>query len=200
MGRVVSRDELGLLAEEARAGGSKIVFTNGCFDILHRGHTQYLEEARALGDLLVVGVNTDRSVRALKGDTRPVVPEDDRAHVLAALAAVDLVCLFDEDTPYELISVVLPDVLVKGAGYTRETIVGADIVEGRGGEVVAVRELEGRSTRSIIARVLAACLPGERVSALARRVPPGHSRARLSVAARLLRVDTRGTVRLSLLS
>ncbi len=130
------------------------MFTNGCFDIIHRGHTQYLSEARALGDMLVVGVNTDRSVRALKGATRPIVPEDDRAHVLAALSSVDLVCLFDEDTPLELISAVVPDVLVKGAGYERDTIVGADLVEEHGGKVVAVEELKGRSTRGIIARIL----------------------------------------------
>jgi D-beta-D-heptose 7-phosphate kinase/D-beta-D-heptose 1-phosphate adenosyltransferase len=130
------------------------VFTNGCFDIIHRGHTQYLAEARALGDILVVGVNTDRSVRVLKGETRPIVPEDDRAHVLAALEAVDLVCLFDEDTPLELISAIVPDILVKGAGYERDTIVGADLVEEHGGKVVAIEELRGRSTRGIIAEIL----------------------------------------------
>lgn len=154
MGRVVSREELVEAAEKARAEGRVVVFTNGCFDIVHRGHTQYLAEAKALGDILVVGVNTDRSVRALKGSSRPVVPEDDRAHVLAALASVDLVCLFDEDTPLELIEAVVPDILVKGAGYERDTIVGADFVEERGGRVVAVEELEGRSTRGIIARIL----------------------------------------------
>jgi D-beta-D-heptose 7-phosphate kinase/D-beta-D-heptose 1-phosphate adenosyltransferase len=154
LGRVVSREELVEAAEKARADGLAVVFTNGCFDIIHRGHTEYLEQAKALGDVLVVGVNTDRSVRALKGNSRPVVPEDDRAHVLAALASVDLVCLFDEDTPLELIEAVAPDVLVKGAGYERDTIVGADFVEGRGGRVVAVEELEGRSTRGIIARIL----------------------------------------------
>ena len=154
MGRVVERDELVKKVAAAQKAGRVVVFTNGCFDIIHRGHTSYLAEARALGDMLVVGVNTDRSVRALKGETRPVVPEDDRAHVVAALEAVDLVCLFDEDTPLELISAIVPDVLVKGAGYERDTIVGADVVEERGGKVVAVEELEGRSTRSIIARIL----------------------------------------------
>jgi D-beta-D-heptose 7-phosphate kinase/D-beta-D-heptose 1-phosphate adenosyltransferase len=154
VGSVVSREDLVRAAEKARSEGRVVVFTNGCFDIIHRGHTQYLSEAKALGDVLVVGVNTDRSVRALKGSSRPVVPEDDRAHVLAALASVDLVCLFDEDTPLELIEAVAPDVLVKGAGYERDTIVGADVVEERGGRVVAIEELEGRSTRSIIARIL----------------------------------------------
>lgn len=156
MGRVLERDELAHAVAEARSKGLVVVFTNGCFDILHRGHTQYLAAAKALGDILVVGVNTDRSVRALKGDARPVVPEDDRAQVLAALAAVDFVTLFDEDTPLELITTIAPDVLVKGAGYERDTIVGADFVEERGGRVVAMEELEGRSTRNIIARILEA--------------------------------------------
>ncbi len=154
MGRVVSREDLVRASAAARAEGRVVVFTNGCFDIIHRGHTQYLAEARALGDILVVGVNTDRSVRVLKGETRPIVPEDDRAHVLAALEAVDLVCLFDEDTPLELISAIVPDILVKGAGYERDTIVGADLVEEHGGKVVAIEELRGRSTRGIIARIL----------------------------------------------
>jgi len=159
VGRVVSRAELAEAVAAARAAGRVVVFTNGCFDIIHRGHTQYLAEAGALGDVLVVGVNTDRSVRALKGDTRPVVPEDDRAHVVAALGVVDLVCLFDEDTPLELIAAAVPDILVKGAGYERDTIVGADLVEEHGGRVVAIKELEGRSTRGIIARILEADRP-----------------------------------------
>ena len=154
MGRVVSREDLVKASAGARAEGRVVVFTNGCFDIIHRGHTQYLAEAKALGDVLVVGVNTDRSVRALKGDTRPIVPEDDRAHVVAALSSVDLVCLFDEDTPLELITAIVPDVLAKGAGYERDTIVGADFVEGHGGRVAAIEELRGRSTRGIIARIL----------------------------------------------
>jgi rfaE bifunctional protein nucleotidyltransferase chain/domain len=153
LGKVVGREDLVKEVNEARSGGRVIVFTNGCFDILHRGHTQYLAEAKALGDVLVVGVNTDRSVRSLKGESRPIVPEDDRAHVLAALASVDLVTLFDEDTPLELITAVAPDVLVKGAGYGRDTIVGADFVEEHGGRVVVIEELEGRSTRGIIARI-----------------------------------------------
>lgn len=154
MGRVVGRDELAAACEEHREAGRVVVFTNGCFDILHRGHTRYLSEARALGDVLVVGVNTDASVRRLKGDGRPIVPEADRAHVLAALESVSLVCLFDEPTPYELVSAVMPDVIVKGGDYTTDTIVGADIVEERGGRVVVLPTLEGRSTRSIIERIL----------------------------------------------
>jgi D-beta-D-heptose 7-phosphate kinase / D-beta-D-heptose 1-phosphate adenosyltransferase len=153
VGKVLSRRELVEACEAERAEGRSIVFTNGCFDILHRGHAYYLEKARALGDRLVVGVNSDRSVRELKGASRPVVPEDDRAHLLAALASVDYVCIFDEATPYELIAAVRPNVLVKGAGYTRDNIVGADIVEACGGRVVAIEELPGRSTRSIIERM-----------------------------------------------
>ncbi len=154
MGSVVSREDLVRASAVARAEGRVVVFTNGCFDIIHRGHTQYLAEARALGDILVVGVNTDRSVRVLKGESRPIVPEDDRAHVVAALSSVDLVCLFDEDTPLDLITAVVPDILAKGAGYERDTIVGADFVEEHGGKVVAIEELEGRSTRGMIARIL----------------------------------------------
>jgi rfaE bifunctional protein nucleotidyltransferase chain/domain len=154
VGRVVTRDELACACERARQEGKTVVFTNGCFDIIHRGHVYYLERARSLGDLLVVGVNTDQSVRGLKGPERPFVPEDDRAAVVAALASVDLVCLFDEPTPHQLVAACLPDVLVKGAGYTRDTIVGADLVEDRGGRVVAVEALEGRSSRSIIAKIL----------------------------------------------
>ncbi len=153
MGEVMAREALAEVLAALRAGGKTIVFTNGCFDILHRGHVHYLEKARALGDVLVVGVNTDRSVRRLKGQGRPATGEDDRAHVVAALAAVDFVCLFDEPTPLELVGELLPDVIVKGAGYTEDTIVGADIVRGRGGRVVAIAPLEGRSTSALIERI-----------------------------------------------
>lgn len=153
MGEVLPREALAERLAGLRDGGKIIVFTNGCFDILHRGHVHYLERAHALGDVLVVGVNTDRSVRRLKGPGRPVTSEDDRAHVIAALRVVDYVCLFDEATPYELIGELLPDVLVKGAGYTEETIVGADLVRARGGRVVAIEPLEGRSTSVIVERI-----------------------------------------------
>lgn len=153
MGSVVSREDLAALCESARQAGRTIVFSNGCFDILHHGHVDYLARAKALGDILVVGVNTDDSVRRLKGPTRPVVAEDDRAAVVAALEVVDYICLFPEDTPYELITCIVPHVLVKGAGYSRDTIVGADVVEDAGGRVVAMEALEGHSTRGIIARI-----------------------------------------------
>ena len=133
-----------------------VVFTNGVFDLLHPGHVELLERARAEGGALVVGVNADVSVRRLgKGAERPIVPESARARVLAALAAVDCVVLFDEDTPLELIRALAPDVLVKGADYTRDRIVGADLVEARGGKVVRVPVVAGFSTSSIIERLRA---------------------------------------------
>ena len=133
-----------------------LVFTNGVFDLLHPGHVALLETARALGDALVVGLNTDASVRRLgKGSDRPVNGEDARSRVLAALAAVDVVTLFDEDTPQELIVALEPDVLVKGADYPRERIVGADFVESRGGRVVRVPILPGQSTTQLLERVRA---------------------------------------------
>jgi len=134
----------------------KVVFTNGVFDLLHPGHVELLERSRAEGDLLVVGVNTDASVRRLgKGSDRPIVPEGARTRVLAGLAAVDCVVLFDEDTPLDLITALTPDVLVKGADYTVERIVGADVVQARGGRVVRIPIVAGFSTTSIIERLRA---------------------------------------------
>ena len=145
-------DRPALVARYARPRDERVVFTNGVFDLLHRGHVDYLFAARALGDRLVVGVNTDASVRRLKGEGRPVVAEQDRAFVLAGLACVDAVTLFDEDTPRDLIAALLPDVLVKGGDYTRDTVVGADEVEAAGGTVALIPLVPGRSTTSIIAR------------------------------------------------
>ena len=137
-----------------RAAGKTIVFTNGVFDLLHPGHVEILEAARQLGDALVVGVNSDDSARRLgKGPGRPVQPAEARARVLAGLAAVDRVVLFDEDTPLALIESLAPDVLVKGGDYTRETIVGADFVESRGGAVYAIPLLPGQSTTAIVERL-----------------------------------------------
>jgi len=131
-----------------------LVFTNGCFDLLHRGHVGYLQAARALGDALVVGLNTDASVRRLgKGDARPVVGEDDRAVVLGALECVDAVCLFDEDTPRDLIAELLPDVLVKGGDYDLEDVVGREEVVAAGGQVILVPFLEGYSTTDLLTRI-----------------------------------------------
>jgi rfaE bifunctional protein nucleotidyltransferase chain/domain len=128
----------------------KIVFTNGCFDILHRGHIEYLSQARDLGQVLVIGINSDASVRRIKGEGRPVQDETSRALVLASLRFVDAVILFDEDTPQDLIELVQPEVLVKGGDYTEETIVGAEFVKARGGEVVTIPLVEGYSTSSIL--------------------------------------------------
>lgn len=132
----------------------KIVFTNGCFDILHKGHVDYLSAARSLGDVLVVGVNTDASVkRQGKSPERPINNEQTRAFILASLQVVDVVILFDEDTPYELIKAVKPDVLVKGSDYKPESIVGADIVKAHGGEVITIELTQGFSTTSLIDKI-----------------------------------------------
>jgi rfaE bifunctional protein nucleotidyltransferase chain/domain len=131
----------------------RVVFTNGCFDILHPGHVDYLEEARALGDALIVGLNTDASVGRLKGSGRPLVRETDRARVLGALGCVDAVTLFDEDTPLELISSLLPDVLVKGGDYELDQIVGRDLVEKSGGTVTVIPFVSGYSTTELLDRI-----------------------------------------------
>jgi rfaE bifunctional protein nucleotidyltransferase chain/domain len=137
-----------------KAQGKKVVFTNGCFDLLHPGHVAYLEAARSLGDALVVGVNTDASARRLeKGPGRPVNPEGDRARVLAALACVDQVVLFEEDTPLALITALQPDILVKGGDYALEEIVGREEVEARGGRVLALPFVPGYSTTELIKRI-----------------------------------------------
>jgi D-beta-D-heptose 7-phosphate kinase/D-beta-D-heptose 1-phosphate adenosyltransferase len=140
---------------KAQTAGYRIVFTNGCFDILHRGHIRYLEQARALGDLLVVAVNSDASVRALKGRSRPVVTAAQRAEVLAAMAAVDFVVIFDELDPVRVIRAVRPNVLVKGGDWSVDQIVGADFVRSTGGAVHSLPYLEGESTSGLIARIRA---------------------------------------------
>src|SRR2546428_2655972 len=136
-----------------RAAGKTIVFTNGVFDLLHPGHVRYLQQARALGDALIVGVNSDRSVRAIKGPSRPIVTEDERAEVLAALACVDAVVVFDGDTPHDLIAALQPDVLVKGDDWAADAIVGRDIVEARGGKVIRMPIERGYGTSAIIDRI-----------------------------------------------
>ncbi len=131
----------------------RVVFTNGVFDLLHPGHVRYLQHARSLGDALIVGVNSDRSVRANKGPTRPITPEAERAEILAALACVDAVAIFDAETPAEIIKRIQPDVLVKGADWAADAIVGRDTVEARGGKVVRVHIEQGWSTSSIIEKI-----------------------------------------------
>jgi len=141
------------LARRIQAGRGTVVFTNGVFDLLHPGHVQYLEEARALGSALVVAVNSDRSVRAIKGAGRPVNPQGERAEVLLALGCVDAAVIFDEDTPREIIHVIQPDILVKGADWAADDIIGRDVVEARGGRVVRLPLTPGVSTTELIRRV-----------------------------------------------
>jgi D-beta-D-heptose 7-phosphate kinase/D-beta-D-heptose 1-phosphate adenosyltransferase len=139
--------------ERLRAEGRRVAFTNGVFDLLHPGHVRYLRHARGLADRLIVGVNSDRSVRANKGAARPITPEAERAEILAALWCVDAVVVFDEDTPHAIITALQPDVLVKGADWAEDAIVGRDIVEARGGRVVRVEVEAGYSTTSILERI-----------------------------------------------
>ncbi|GJQ20107.1 MAG: hypothetical protein HBSIN02_04620 [Bacteroidia bacterium] len=153
MGRIVTLDELLDIRRRLREKGRRVVFTNGCFDILHRGHVEYLQKAKDLGDVLIVGLNSDASVQKLKGPGRPVVDETDRAHVVAALEAVDYVCLFEEDTPRQLIERLVPDVLVKGADWAISDVVGKDVVEAAGGTVRTIEFLPNRSTTRLIEKI-----------------------------------------------
>jgi len=159
--KVLTRESLAAALETRRARGERIVFTNGCFDILHVGHVRYLAQARALGDLLVVGLNSDESVRVLKGPQRPLIPEDERAEMLAHLESVDYVCLFDESRPDNLIDAVRPHIHAKGGDYRVEDLPEAAVVRRHGGEVVILPLVEGRSTTNVIARVLEAYGPSE---------------------------------------
>ena len=152
MGKIVSQEELVQLAAREKRAGRRVVFTNGCFDLLHPGHVKLLAGARAVCDRLVVGLNGDASVTRLKGPDRPVQQVMARAEVLAALEAVDLVVVFDEDTPEKLIKQVKPTVLVKGADYKREDVVGREIVEALGGEVVLIELVPGHSTSAMVER------------------------------------------------
>ena len=150
----LTREQASEYAASERSRGRVIVFTNGVFDILHPGHTRYLRDARALGDLLIVGINSDRSARALgKAPDRPINSEAERAEVLSALAAVDAVVVFHEETPHDIITLIQPDILVKGADWGENAIVGRDVVEARGGKVVRIALAEGYSTTEIIKRI-----------------------------------------------
>ena len=151
--RVLSRDRAVALVAELRDANKTVVFTNGVFDLLHPGHVRYLEVARSLGDALIVGLNADASVRRNKGPARPITPEQERAEVLAALSSVDAVVIFAEDTPGEIVKALQPDILVKGADWPADRIVGRDTVEARGGRVVLVPVEHGHSTTSIVERV-----------------------------------------------
>ena len=155
-GKILAARRLARRLRPARRRGLRVVFTNGCFDLLHAGHVALLQKARGLGDLLVVGVNADRSVRRLKGPGRPIVPLAERLEVLAALRAVDYVVPFSADTPARLIAMLRPEVLVKGGDYSPETIVGADVVEAAGGRVVTIPMIAGYSTSALVERCRAA--------------------------------------------
>lgn len=154
--KIRGRESLARILEEERRRGKKVVFTNGCFDLLHVGHVKYLQRARQLGDLLVLGLNSDASVQRLKGPRRPLIGEEERGHILAALHCIDYVVLFDEDTPLELIGSLRPHILVKGGDYTPEGVVGKELVESWGGRVELIQFVDGKSTTSIIDKVLQA--------------------------------------------
>jgi rfaE bifunctional protein nucleotidyltransferase chain/domain len=151
--KIINKEKLTPLLTYWRLKNHRIVFTNGCFDILHRGHIEYLAKAASLGDVLVIGLNTDQSVKNIKGPKRPVQDEKSRALVLASLTFVTAVVFFNEDTPYNLIEQIKPDVLVKGADYQKKDIVGADVVESNGGEIITVNLTEGYSTSSVINKI-----------------------------------------------
>jgi rfaE bifunctional protein nucleotidyltransferase chain/domain len=154
MGKILTWEALKKEVECHHAEGKKVAFTNGCFDILHAGHVQYLREARKAGDLLILGLNSDASVRAIKGEKRPLVPQGERAEVVASLSAVDYVTLFDETTPLALIEYLRPDLLVKGGDWKEESVVGRDAVRSWGGRVIIVPMTEGVSTTNIVEKIL----------------------------------------------
>jgi rfaE bifunctional protein nucleotidyltransferase chain/domain len=151
--KVKTLDELVPLVRDARRRGKRVVFTNGCFDLLHRGHVRYLDQARHLGDLLIVAINSDASVRALKGADRPVMSHEERAEIVAALAVVDYVVIFEELDPERVIGAVEPDVLVKGGDWPVDQVVGRQIVEGRGGRVTTLPYVEGASSSALLHRI-----------------------------------------------
>jgi D-beta-D-heptose 7-phosphate kinase/D-beta-D-heptose 1-phosphate adenosyltransferase len=152
--KIKKREDLRRIVEDLKTKRKRIVFTNGCFDLLHIGHIRYLEKAKTLGDVLVVGVNSDRSVRNLKGPHRPILPEEERAEILSGLESVNYITVFDEPTPLELILSLQPHILVKGGDWTKETTVGKEVVERLGGEVVILPFIEGSSTSNLIETIL----------------------------------------------
>jgi D-glycero-beta-D-manno-heptose 1-phosphate adenylyltransferase len=154
MEKIVDSDSLKDRLNDLRRSGTRVAFTNGCFDILHAGHVRYLSEARSYGDILVVGLNSDKSVKLIKGEKRPIIPELQRAEVLAGLWCVDYVTLFHESNPLKLIEKLKPDILVKGADWAEDQIIGADIVNATGGKVIRIRMVSGVSTSEIIRKIL----------------------------------------------
>jgi rfaE bifunctional protein nucleotidyltransferase chain/domain len=152
--KIIAHPQINGLIADLKAAGEKIVFTNGCFDLIHVGHVRYLREAKNLGDRLFIGLNSDQSIRRIKDPARPLIPEEQRAEVLAALECVDYIVLFDEDDPYNLIKEVQPDVLVKGADWSMDKIIGADLVSSYGGEVQRIQWVPSISTSEIINRII----------------------------------------------
>ncbi|MBI2609339.1 MAG: D-glycero-beta-D-manno-heptose 1-phosphate adenylyltransferase [Deltaproteobacteria bacterium] len=159
MSKIVEREKLKKIRRTLKG---TVVFTNGCFDILHVGHIQYLKQARKLGSYLVVALNTDKSVRKIKGKNRPIVPQNERAEVLAALECVDFVTFFDEDTPLKTLKLLQPHIIVKGGDWAKENIVGKDVVEKYGGQAISLNFVEGKSTSHIIDKILKTSIPSSR--------------------------------------
>ena len=153
-GKLKNLDELVTIAAQTRQKGKSVVFTNGCFDILHRGHVHVLRQAKATGDVLIVALNSDRSVRQLKGEKRPVLSETDRIELIGAMEMVDYLIVFDDLEPYKLIAAIKPDVLAKGGDWSAQTMVGADVVQRAGGRVVVIPYLKGFSSSEIIERIM----------------------------------------------
>lgn len=154
MNNILSRSEILSLRKELKAQKRKLVFTNGCFDLIHAGHVDYLLKSKAMGDVLLVALNTDASVRRIKGDKRPILMQDERAFILANLKCVDYITFFDEDTPVDIISEIIPDILVKGADWDLNKIVGKEIVESNGGQVKTIKFVNDQSTSKIIESIL----------------------------------------------
>jgi D-beta-D-heptose 7-phosphate kinase/D-beta-D-heptose 1-phosphate adenosyltransferase len=154
MNKIYPKEKLKEEIEKLRKKGKRIVFTNGCFDILHVGHTRYLKEAKKLGDVLILALNSDVSIKSIKGAKRPLIPENERADVVASLEAVDYVTIFNELTPLELIEYIKPDILVKGGDWTEEQVVGRESVRKWGGKVMIVPEMKGASTTNIVGKIL----------------------------------------------
>jgi rfaE bifunctional protein nucleotidyltransferase chain/domain len=152
--KIKAQKELVRIRKRLKGQGKTVVFTNGCFDVLHRGHIECLRKARSCGDVLVVGLNSDSSVRELKGKNRPILSQGDRAEILACLEMVDYVLIFSEQTPQKIIAALLPDVLVKGGDYRKDQIVGRDIVESHGGRVIIVKQVPGKSTKDVVGKII----------------------------------------------
>lgn len=151
---IVSLDELKRIRKTFKKESKKVVFTNGCFDLLHSGHVDYLTKAKSLGDVLIVGLNTDDSIRRIKGEKRPILKQDERAFILSSLKPVDFVCLFNEDTPAKIISELIPDILIKGSDWSIDKIVGREIVEENNGKVITIDFVNNQSTSNIINTIL----------------------------------------------